>query len=182
MVRYVFLSACNQRLTESALRRGKGGNARGRWTIKNVRKQGQHGTRPGAVGTSHQQTLEQTRSHACVRIRVSCDSGRPTSQRLGAALTTILYVYFCVRRYSQNQTSSTRRESGRYRSSSRRSSSDPSGNGAREDRADEQESPCAIVQVLIAHARFLQDFVYNLHAVDTCCVSLWICGEANAIH
>ena len=49
-------------------------------------------------------------------------------------------------------------------------------------RADEQEFPCAIVQVLVAHARFLQDFVYNLHAVDTCYVSLWICGEANAIH
>ena len=49
----VSLSACNQRRTDGALRRDKGESAPGRWTIRVARKQGQHGTQPGAVGTSH---------------------------------------------------------------------------------------------------------------------------------
>jgi hypothetical protein len=36
--------------------------------------------------------------------------------------------------------------------------------GALEDRAKEQESPRTVVRVFVAHARPLQDIVYDLHA------------------
>ena len=39
--------------------------------------------------------------------------------------------------------------------------------GALEDRAEEQQPPRTVVELLVAHARFLQDMVYNLHAVGT---------------
>ena len=126
--------------------------ARGRvcpWalTIKDVRNQGQHGTRLGAVGVSHQQTRShacvcgvQTRFHVCVRMHVrghirghvhgargARDSRRLVSRRLVAtvffgfaALVTILYVDFCVRRLQYVKLAA-------HRSSSRRSSSDSSG-------------------------------------------------------
>jgi hypothetical protein len=34
--------------------------------------------------------------------------------------------------------------------------------GALEDRAEEQQPPCTMVELLIAHASFLQNMVYNL--------------------
>ena len=39
--------------------------------------------------------------------------------------------------------------------------------GALEDRAEEHQPPCAVVELLIAHARFLQDMVHDLYAVGT---------------
>jgi hypothetical protein len=106
-------------------------SARGRWAIKNVRKQGQHRTRPGAVGTSHWQT--RARSHACVRADVhgasrAHDSGRLVSRRLVATVSFSVwqprqpsYTFALSQAIHQNQTSGT------HRSSSRRSASDSSG-------------------------------------------------------
>jgi hypothetical protein len=50
--------------------------------------------------------------------------------------------------------------------------------GALEDRADEQESPCAVVEFSIVHPRFLQAFVNDLKGVGTSCIGLWVWGEA----
>ena len=151
-------------------------NARGRWAIKNVRKQGRLGKRPGAVGTSHRQT--RARSHACVRVHVHVavrarDSGRPVSRRLVAT------VSFSAWQPRQPSYTFILRQGITPRSNQRHTPFELPPllirfiwNSALEDRAEEQESPCAIVQVLIAHARSLQDVVYDLYAVGTRYVSL----------
>ena len=126
--------------TERALRKGKSpvrAIPRACRAIKNVRKQGQLGTQPGAVGTSHQQT--HARSDACVRVHGhgasrARDSGRPVTRRLVATVSFSAsqprqpsYTFIFTSGDYAKKFNLAAQESDTYRSSSRRSSSDSSG-------------------------------------------------------
>ena len=91
------------------------------------------------------------------------------------SLGTILCVYIRVSRYAKSNRRYTPFELATLLIRFIR-------DGALEDRAEERESPRTVVQVFIAHARPLQDIVYDLHAVVGTRVSLWICGEAKVIN